>query len=183
MKLMDCFTQTHFKVLTISQQHLKTYIFYYFFLAPSHLVHLKYEDSVLPLRYFTSVDHVSQYETQTIITRYIIYTIIKTLIPAQTMDWTTSSFTYRMIETSFCQTPSTKQQILRPSMTFALVEEVSSFRREVNVRLKQKWNETKSARVCYSFCIFWGTCQVQRYNECKASTDWSSFRWKSPSFL
>lgn len=31
MKLMDCFTQTHFKVLTISQQHLKTYIFLYFF--------------------------------------------------------------------------------------------------------------------------------------------------------
>lgn len=79
-----------------------------------------------------------QYETQTIITRYIIYTIIKTLIPAQTMDCTTSSFTYRMIETSFCQTPSAKQQILRPSMMFALVEEVSSFRREVNVRLKQK---------------------------------------------
>lgn len=145
----------------------KFFDIFFFFLALLHLVHLQYEDGVLPLRYFTSVDHVSVWNSnnKSPDTLYT-HTIIKTLIPAQTMDCATSSFTYRMIETSFCQTPSAKQQILRPSMTFDLVEEVRGER-------EAQANETKCAWVC----------QVQRYKECKASTDWSSFRWKSPSFL
>lgn len=69
-------------------QHLKP--FSCFFLAPLHLVHLQYEDSALPLRYSTSVDHVIRMKLKQ--SPNTIYTQ-RTRI----MDCTSSFFTYHMI--------------------------------------------------------------------------------------